>query len=447
MIKQVLIAIIFSFVAVLGYSYEISVGTFVANPGKQVVVPIELDSAAGISYAGATISYDPQVLVITKVDAGTLKSIMAEDFVAADTNGVLNVSIFGSSETNIVSGFGSIANVTFAIRQGVSGGYSDITITDVDLGDVTGVKDVTIKNPISTINGMIRVFSSESTVTRLENCQIISPNTVLAALTLEPGDKLQASDLQTPIVVNGPVVASEPIDIIAPPNGWASGRYEFLQTTTSDLEFNLVDAGEDCEITNSVINGITTYIASVVVADEVPIVYEGALSSGTKNQIRNNIKLLFEGKDDEASLVLRRQFEQAKKIVVTGPSEVISIVADMGIAPTIKSFDDDSTLTISFAIPKLEIISFDPSNGAVRIRVTPKEGNSIVSEIATGYIHVYGTDNLAEKMRYISKVGFDLTPYLKENTKGEAVINVTLGTHTFFKVKVESVTKQDGDLE
>lgn len=447
MIKQVLIAIIFSFVAVLGYSYEISVGTFVANPGKQVVVPIELDSAAGISYAGATISYDPQVLVITKVDAGTLKSIMAEDFVAADTNGVLNVSIFGSSETNIVSGFGSIANVTFAIRQGVSGGYSDITITDVDLGDVTGVKDVTIKNPISTINGMIRVFSSESTVTRLENCQIISPNTVLAALTLEPGDKLQASDLQTPIVVNGPVVASEPIDIIAPPNGWASGRYEFLQTTTSDLEFNLVDAGEDCEITNSVINGITTYIASVVVADEVPIVYEGALSSGTKNQIRNNIKLLFEGKDDEASLVLRRQFEQAKKIVVTGPSEVISIVADMGIAPTIKSFDDDSTLTISFAIPKLEIISFDPSNGAVRIRVTPKEGNSIVSEIATGYIHVYGTDNLAEKMRYISKVGFNLTPYLKENTKGEAVINVTLGTHTFFKVKVESVTKQDGDLE
>lgn len=447
MIKQVLIAIILSFVAVLGYSYEISVGTFVANPGKQVVVPIELDSAAGISYAGATISYDPQVLVITKVDAGTLKSIMAEDFVAADTNGVLNVSIFGSSETNIVSGFGSIANVTFAIRQGVSGGYSDITITDVDLGDVTGVKDVTIKNPISTINGMIRVFSSESTVTRLENCQIISPNTVLAALTLEPGDKLQASDLQTPIVVNGPVMASEPIDIIAPPNGWANGRYEFLQTTTSDLEFNLVDAGEDCEITNSVINGITTYIASVVVADEVPIVYEGALSSGTKNQIRNNIKLLFEGKDDEASLVLRRQFEQAKKIVVTGPSEVISIVADMGIAPTIKSFDDDSTLTISFAIPKLEIISFDPSNGAVRIRVTPKEGNSIVSEIATGYIHVYGTDNLAEKMRYISKVGFDLTPYLKENTKGEAVINVTLGTHTFFKVKVESVTKQDGDLE
>jgi hypothetical protein len=69
--------------------------------------------------------------------------------------------------------------------------------------------------------------------------------------------------------------------------------------------------------------------------------------------------------------------------------------------------------------------------------VTPGEGNVIVSEIATGYLHVYGTDNLAKAMVLIDNVGYDLTPYLKEATKGEAVLNVTLGTHTFLKIKVE----------
>ena len=46
-----------------------------------------------------------------------------------------------------------------------------------------------------------------------------------------------------------------------------------------------------------------------------------------------------------------------------------------------------------------------------------------------------------------SKVGFDLTPYLKPDTKGEAVLQVELGTHTFLKVRVESVEKAEGATE
>ena len=52
-------------------------------------------------------------------------------------------------------------------------------------------------------------------------------------------------------------------------------------------------------------------------------------------------------------------------------------------------------------------------------------------------VHVYGTDDLTKAMTRIEKVGYDLTPYLKDSTKGEAVLSVTLGTHTFLKVKVE----------
>jgi hypothetical protein len=44
-------------------------------------------------------------------------------------------------------------------------------------------------------------------------------------------------------------------------------------------------------------------------------------------------------------------------------------------------------------------------------------------------------------------VGFDLTPYLKPATKGEGVVNVTLGTHTFLKIKIESTPKFEGEAE
>ncbi len=50
-------------------------------------------------------------------------------------------------------------------------------------------------------------------------------------------------------------------------------------------------------------------------------------------------------------------------------------------------------------------------------------------------------------MRYISQVGFDLTPYLKSETKGEGTINVMLGTHTFLKIKIESAPKEAGQIE
>lgn len=86
------------------FAYQVSVGTYVANAGKTVSVPVALDSAAGLSYASAKLTYDPQVLVVTRAEAGTLNDVMAEDFVTADTNGTVVVSIFGSADENVVRG-------------------------------------------------------------------------------------------------------------------------------------------------------------------------------------------------------------------------------------------------------------------------------------------------------------------------------------------------------
>ena len=402
------------------FAYRVSVGTYVANAGKTVTVPVALDSVAGLSYAGATLTYDPQVLVVTKVEAGSLKVVMPEDFVTTGTNGTVSVSIFGSPDANVVSGSGSIADITFAVREGSAGRYSDIIVTSVDIGEKTGVKDVTAGNALTVAHGMVRVMATDADVVRLEGAQTVAADTRLGGLTLAEGDKLQASDMQTPIVVTGEVKGLDTIPVVAPVNGWAGGRYALLSTPTAGLKF-VLEGVEEVEYSQEAANGMVTYYAMLSVDGEVPVVCDGEeLSAGTQNQIR---------------ALLGEKIKGVSKIAVSGPKGLIGTIADMGIAPA--TTVEGGILTATYSMPEIRITSFDPQAGAVRIKVTPGEGNTIVSEIATGYLHVYGTDDLTKAMTRIEKVGYDLTPYLKDSTKGEAVLSVTLGTHTFLKVKIE----------
>ena len=402
------------------FAYRVSVGTYVANPGKTVTVPVALDSAAGLSYAGATLTYDPQVLVVTKVEAGSLKAVMPEDFVTTGTNGTVSVSIFGSPEANVVSGSGSIADITFAVREGAAGRYSDITVTGIDIGEKTGVKDVTAGNALSVVHGMVRVMSTDANVERLEGAQTVAADTKLGSLALMEGDAIQASDAQTPVVVSGAVSGVSSIPVAAPVNGWAGGRYALLSTPTAGLKFAL-EGVDEVEFSQEAANGMVTYYATLSVAGEVPVVCEGeTLSAGTQNQIRE---------------LLGDRLKGASEVRVTGPKGLVALIADMGIAPNCTR--NGTVIDAVYAMPEIKITSFDPSTGAVRIKVTPGEKNTIVSEIAMGYLHVYGTDDLSKAMTRIEKVGYDLTPYLKDATKGEAVLSVTLGTHTFLKGKVE----------
>ena len=417
---RVLVLLIAVCAAWSAFAYRVSVGTYVANPGKTVTVPVALDSAAGLSYAGATLTYDPQVLVVTKVEAGSLKAVMPEDFVTTGTNGTVSVSIFGSTETNVIAGAGAIADITFAVREGAAGRYSDITVTGVDIGEKTGVKDVTAGNVLSVVHGMVRVMSTDANVERLEGAQTVAADTKLGSLALMEGDVIQASDAQTPVVVSGAVSGVSVIPVAAPVNGWAGGRYALLSTPTAGLSFALAGV-EDAVFSQDTANGVITYYATVSIDCEVPVVCEGeTLSAGAQNQIRELLGDMLKG---------------ASEVRVTGPKGLVALIADMGIAPNCTR--NGTVIDAVYAMPAIKITSFDPSTGAVRIKVTPGEKNTIVSEIATGYLHVYGTDELSKAMTRIEKVGYDLTPYLKDATKGEAVLSVTLGTHTFLKVKVE----------
>lgn len=447
MIRKTILACIVALGAATCLGYRVSVGTFVSNAGRQVTVPIELDSVAGLSYAGATITYDPQVLVVTKTEAGTLHDVMADDFTSSDTNGTLTVTIFGGVRENAAGGSGSIAKVTFAVREGTAGLYSDLAVTDVSLGEKTGLKDVTVDNPVTTQNGMIRVMAENAAVDRLENAQTICAGTTLGTLTLKPGDAIQAG---IGAVRADAVSAAGAIPVVAPNDGWTSGRYELLQATAADLSFSVAGL-DDAVVQRETAAGKTTYFIDVVVAGEGEIVCETeSFDSDAKAQIRVYAKRAIDAlPDTPANAAVKAAFASGRRILVKAPADGTSaaLVSDMGLAPAATVDPVTGELRFAYATPKLALTSFDPETGAVRFKVTPGMGNTIVSELATGYVHVYGTGSLADRMRYISKVGFDLTPYLKADTKGEGVINVTLGTHTFLKVKIENVPKFEGDME
>ena len=173
------------------------------------------------------------------------------------------------------------------------------------------------------------------------------------------------------------------------------------------------------------------------------------LDAETKAQIRDYTRQAIAKLDlsNSANVRIKEVFESGATIKVKGPNGTsVALISDMGLAPALL-VDETGTLNLTYSVPSLSITSFDPQTGAVGIKVTPGEGNSIIANINTGYVHVYGDNTIGGKMKYISNVGFDMTPYLKEATKGEGVLYVTLGSHTFLKVKVETEQKTEGQLE
>lgn len=437
-----------SLLAAVARAVTVSTGSFVANPGAVVTVPVAIDDVKGLSYASVRLAYDPQVLVPLKTAEGSLRTVFDADFVTVGnlSEGWIAVSAFGRTNA-AASVSGTVADVTFAVRAGTAGLYSDVTVTKVELGDTSGLRDATADRTVAAASGMVRVMGAGADVARLERAQTVVADTTLAAWTLTAGDALQASDAQTPVTVTGGVSAPGAIPVAAPANGWATGRYELLRTPTAGLAFALNGLdGATATLGSAAADGWVVYYADVAVAGETPVgVAAGVaetLDAGTCNRIRANLS-----KALAADAAAQTALAAAKSIEVTGPDGSIALVAELGIAPAFGGVDVAGVAHVTYAMPTVRITSFDPATGRLGIKVEPGAGNAIVDELATGYVHVYGTARLGEAMRYISQVGFDLTPYLKAETKGEATLQIALGAHAFFKIRIEAAAKCDGGAE
>ena len=207
--KKVNVLVVVAMCAIVSLGYEVKVGTVVCNPGKTVCVPVSLDDARGASFTAVRVAYDPQVLVVMKVEEGSLCKTLSDDFIvtADESAGIVSFALFG---TNTVSQSvsGTLARLHFAVRDGTAGLYSDLAVAGVQFGDVSSVRDITVSSAVTTVNGMVRVMRETAEVARLENAEVIVADSTLGALALSAGDAIQASDAQTAITVSGAVTAS-----------------------------------------------------------------------------------------------------------------------------------------------------------------------------------------------------------------------------------------------
>lgn len=408
----------------------VTAGTVVCNPGAVVSVPLSVDDLSDVAAAVFTVNYDPTVVACLGVTAG--EAVAADRFTYADTGAgqvVLVVPSFRQAA-------GAIAWVRLLARSGTQELFSDVTVAEADLAAADGLTDLSATNPITTVNGMVRVVAADAAVARLENAFTLWPVTRVESLTLADGDGLMASDDGSPTVVSGAVSAAGAIPVAAPPSGWQTGSYALLETPTAGLSFALAGLGSDDSWTVRIATtgGRTTYWADVTVAGSVAVVAaEGTLDRATAAQVRTALA-------DELAA-----HPNVKTVTVKGDRSIVPLAVDLGIAPQFDVLGTEATAT--YAAPTLAIVAFDPRTGLVRIRVTPGEGNSIRAPLVTGCIHVYGTDDLSRRMQYLAGTRFDLTPYLKDGTRGEADLTVALGSHTFIKVKAETTTKQEGEEE
>ena len=409
------------------FARTVAVDTYVCNPGQVVSVNVTVDDLSDVGAATFSINYDSTIVACLGVDAG--EAINGAKMTYADTGAgqiVLVVPEFTAVK-------GVVARVRLLAREGTQGQFSDVTVASADFGAKDGVTDLATVNPIQVKNGMIRVVDSLASVSRLEAAFTVWPKTKVRELTLDVGDAVQAADGGEGIQVSQSVSASGAIPVRAPLYGWQTGRYTLMTTPTKNLQFSLVD-DIDAVISSETLNGMTSYYADVTVEGSLEVVPEtGNLEAGTIAAIRASLS---------SGLAA---YPNVKRVVVKGEGAKIPVIVDLGIVPDIAVAGD--TATVEYKSPSLTIVAFNPKTGIVRIKVTPGEGNSIRSQLVTGCIHVYGTDDLLKKMRYISQVSIDLSNYLREGTKGEADLMVTMGTHTFLKVKAETQIKNEGDTE
>ena len=407
----------------------ITAGTLVANPGMTVSVPVTVDDLSDVGAAVVTVGYDSTVVVCLGVEAGAASE--AKNMSYVDTGSGQICVIFSGFSKAAMSG--EIFRIKFSVRSGTAGLFSDVTLLNAQFAATDGVTDLAASNPLTVVNGMVRSSAADATVSRLEAAFRVAPQTSLATLILADGDGLVADADGEPIRVSGTVVAAGAIPVDAPLGGWQTLSYALLSTPTKDLTFALADAA-NATIRVETADGLTTYYADVTVDGSVEIVAEeGTLSAATRSQVKALLASELAAHSEVTS------------VTVKGDVTLAAIAADLGIAPKFEVLG--TTATANYETPTLKIIAFEPKTGLVRIKVTPGEGNTIRAPLATGCVHVYGTKDLSQKMRYISGTAFDLTPYLKDATRGEADLTVALGSHTFIKVKVETTIKQEGEEE
>lgn len=410
--------------APLGAEQVVRIGNVICNSGTTLTVPLEVAGVTNAASVYAQVTYDPLVLVLMKADAGSLKTNFVE-FVTTDAAG--SVKILAHGTNNVARLTGTLANLTFAVRPGSEGLYSDLALAKVSINEKTMTVDLTVGNPLVPQRGMLRSYATDAAPMRMDAGVVtVAAGTMLKSLELKDGDALQvASSDQTPIVVTDTLAASGEVKVLPPANGWATATYNVLKSKNANLALSVVGSA-NATVKTTTDGDYTVYSVESVVERLLQIQKDGLkLSADKENRLIDLLRL-------NASI--------AGKLLVKGTQKAVDLGLDLGIEPEVT--EEDGARVAHFELPIIEIVAFDPSAGTVRAKVIPPPGAKIAKKdmVTTGVIHVYGTSSLSEKMQKISDITLNLDDYTTSGKEGEMTLTVQFGENTFFKVVAGQAT-------
>lgn len=343
----------------------VRVENVICNPEADVVVPITLDEAQGLSVVSLILNYNAEVLTLTDVEQGDLADVFSFDFtVVDDTPG--QVKIITSSLADITGSVGgTLALLRFKVRKGTEEMYSDIALADVTFYEETMTVDMSSGGSIQPKGGMVRAFGVEANChsRQGEDRLTIAPGTKLRQLTLLENDTIQVTK-DAPVVITESLTTEGTIKLSAPKGGWKPGRYSVLRLPKAKaraaVDFVLAEATQEMKHTISFVEaeGMTDY--TVEVSDGTVLAKVGdtnyytidSIPSGTKvvlsevSALITDTNTIAKGKHGlEAHAiaeVLGGAFEATKEEGESGPT-TLSYDYDLGIVSMTAKVNTDET--------------------------------------------------------------------------------------------------------
>ncbi|MGA0900693.1 MAG: cohesin domain-containing protein [Luteolibacter sp.] len=131
---------------------RISIPNYKVNTGDTLLVPLELDQAAGLAAIRVQVNYSREVLTLQSVTAGPLGEKF--EFIQGEDDGLVQLSFARADE--LASGGGRLAVLAFEANSGASVDLmSELALADVVLSDATGVIDLRQKDTLVIDSGQV----------------------------------------------------------------------------------------------------------------------------------------------------------------------------------------------------------------------------------------------------------------------------------------------------
>lgn len=122
-------------------------------------------------------------------------------------------------------------------------------------------------------------------------------------------------------------------------------------------------------------------------------------------------------------------------IEVTGTSTTIQDCMDLGITPSVSVVD--SSATVAFEAPTLEVTAFDPATKTLTFKVVPGTENTLTQLPTFSNVKLYGASSLSEAMQEVTgEVTADTAAYLTTGSEGTFTLTLSDTLPAFLQLRI-----------